>query len=336
MGFLVLNALLPEVQICTGATHPESLWLCVAGHRGERSLYVGCVYMPPVALAEEEQHWASLMDEILAFQEKGQVVVLGDFNARVGSAALNTDVIGRFGEIHTNASDQRLIQLLHGTGMYALKDRVPCRQPAWTQCRMSRSEQSILDCILGDTDCFARSPPVRVCPADVLNHFLVHIVMSRRARHTAAAPRLTSQMFQVRKLQDLHVREAYSVHMASQSPLFTERMQHLSAADDFRPEELTQAAVTLFEDTLLCSAREVLGLKKCMQVKRDAWWTPELRELIDRRRAVYMEARRAQEQGLQTWPTLHEQWRTLRTEVKEVVRSAKQKICRDQMRTIPS
>ena len=123
VGFLVLNALLPEVEVCTGATHPESLWLCVAGHRGERSLYVGCVYMPPVAVAEEERQWAALMEDILAFQEKGQVVVLGDFNARVGSAAVNFDVIGRFGETHTNASGQRLIQLLHGTGMYALNGR---------------------------------------------------------------------------------------------------------------------------------------------------------------------------------------------------------------------
>ena len=67
--------------------------------------------MPPVAAAEEEQHYAALMENILAFQEKGQVVVLGDFNARVGSAATNSDVIGRFGETHTNANGQRLIQM---------------------------------------------------------------------------------------------------------------------------------------------------------------------------------------------------------------------------------
>ena len=60
-------------------------------------------------------------------------------------------------------------------------------------------------------------------------------------------------------------------------------------------------------NTLLCSAREVLGLKRCVQVRRRAWWTPELRLLIDRRRAVYMEARAAQERGLETWPTLHGQ-----------------------------
>ncbi|CAL5226766.1 g9620 [Coccomyxa viridis] len=174
---------------------------------GERSLYVGCVYMPPMAAAEEEQHYAALMEDILAFQEKGQVVVPGDFNARVGSATTNSDVIGMFGEAHTNANGQRLIQLLLGT-------------------------------------------------------------------------------------------------------------------NDFRPAELTQAAVTLFEDTLLCSAREVLGLKRCVQVRRHAWWTPELRLLIDTRRAVYVEARAAQERGLETWPTLHGQWKALRSEVKEVARVA--------------
>ena len=167
---------------------------------------------------------------------------------------------------------------------------------------MSRAEQSILDYVLGDTDCFSSAPPVRVFQTDVSDHYLVHISMGRRARLTASAPRPACHRFHVRKLQDLHVREAYSVHLASQLPIFTEKLQRLSTADDFRPAELTQAAVTLFEDTLLCSAREVLGLKRCVQVRRHAWWTPELRLLIDRSRA-------AQERGLETWPTLHGQWK---------------------------
>jgi endonuclease/exonuclease/phosphatase family metal-dependent hydrolase len=65
---------------------------------GETSLYVGCVYMPPVAVAEEEQHHAALMEDILAFQEKGQVVVLGDFNARVGSAAATSTSLAGLGK----------------------------------------------------------------------------------------------------------------------------------------------------------------------------------------------------------------------------------------------
>ena len=39
-----------------------------------------------------------------------------------------------------------------------------------------------------------------------------------------------------------------------------------------------------------------------MQGRRHAWWTPEVRLLSDRRRAIYIEARRAQERGLETCP----------------------------------
>ena len=74
--------------------------------------------------------YAAVMEDILGYQEKGQVVVLGDFNARVGSATTNFDVIGRFGKTHSNASGQRLIHLLHGTSMYALNGRHPCLRPA--------------------------------------------------------------------------------------------------------------------------------------------------------------------------------------------------------------
>ncbi len=72
-------------------------------------------------------------------------------------------------------------------------------------------------------------------------------------------------------------------------------------------------------------------MKKYVQGRRHAWWTPGWRLLIDRRRATYIEARRAQEWGLQTWLILLNQWRALRIKFEEVVRTAKQKPWRDQM-----
>ena len=75
----------------------------------------------------------------------------------------------------------------------------------------------------------------------------------------------------------LHVREAYSVHLVSLLPIVTQEMHRLSTADNFIPTELTQAALTLVEDPLLYSAREVLGLKTCIQGRRHAWWTLDLR-----------------------------------------------------------
>lgn len=85
-----------------------------------------------------------------------------------------------------------------------------------TRCRMSRFEQSILDYFLVDTDCFPRAPRVQVLKADVYDYYLVHFVMKRRARCTAPASMHTRHKYRTNKLQDLHVREAYSAHIASQ------------------------------------------------------------------------------------------------------------------------
>ena len=145
VGFLILNALLPEVKVCTNATPLEYPWHYVAGHREERSLSVECVYMPSVAVAEEKRYQAMLTKDIFAPQELGQVLILTDLNARIGSAAVNLDVFCRCEETHTSAGGQRLIQPLHGTSTYAFNGRVPCAKPTWARCRMSMSEESVHD-----------------------------------------------------------------------------------------------------------------------------------------------------------------------------------------------
>ena len=47
------------------------------------------------------------------------MVLLGDFNARVGKAADDDDVIGTFGEDTCNASGNNLISLLHEVELVA-------------------------------------------------------------------------------------------------------------------------------------------------------------------------------------------------------------------------
>ena len=117
VGFLVALALVPEVEVLDSVLHPESVWLCVQGHRGQRDLFLGCVYMPPSAAQVEEKHYDALLDDVAGFQRKGQVVVLGDFNARIGSSNTPFDVIGQYGEDHCNGNGRRVIQMLHACDM---------------------------------------------------------------------------------------------------------------------------------------------------------------------------------------------------------------------------
>ena len=52
-----------------------------------------------------------LKEDVLSFKEKGKVVLLGDFNAKVGRSVHIDDVIGMFGEDMRNASGKRFLSL---------------------------------------------------------------------------------------------------------------------------------------------------------------------------------------------------------------------------------
>ena len=52
---------------------------------------------------------------MLGFREKGTVVLLGDFNPRVGRAVDVDDVVGMFGENTCTASGNSLFELVVGS-----------------------------------------------------------------------------------------------------------------------------------------------------------------------------------------------------------------------------
>ena len=60
-----------------------------------------------------EDSYVKLKEDVLGFMQKGRVVLLGNFNARVGRSTDVDDVIGMFGEETCNASGNRLISFLN-------------------------------------------------------------------------------------------------------------------------------------------------------------------------------------------------------------------------------
>ena len=65
------------------------------------------------SVAGVESCYGRLKEDVLSFREKGRVVLLGNFNARVGRSVEVDDVIGMFGEDTCNASGNRLISFLN-------------------------------------------------------------------------------------------------------------------------------------------------------------------------------------------------------------------------------
>ena len=83
----------------------------IRSERGREALYIGCVYMPTdsTSISVMDSCYERLKEDVLSFREKGKVVLLGDFNARVGRSAQLDDVVGMFGENTCNASGNRLL-----------------------------------------------------------------------------------------------------------------------------------------------------------------------------------------------------------------------------------
>ena len=60
------------------------------------SMYIGCIYLPiqGTCVNHVEECYEKLSVDISRFKSKGRVVLLGDFNARVGKGLDSDDVVG--------------------------------------------------------------------------------------------------------------------------------------------------------------------------------------------------------------------------------------------------
>ena len=107
VGFLVRECIAEEMEFIRDVRYKESVWMKV---RGKEALYLCCVYMPTEGsvAAVIEDSYERLKEDVLEYQQKGRVVLLGDFN---GKSTDVDDVIGIFGEDTCNRSGNKLIYL---------------------------------------------------------------------------------------------------------------------------------------------------------------------------------------------------------------------------------
>ena len=108
VGFLVRECQVEFIEL-SQVKYEESVWMKVRGGRGREALYIGCVYIPTDSnsVSVMDSVYEQLKEDVLSFKQKGRVVLLGDFNARVGKSVDVDDVIGMFGEDFCNGHGNR-------------------------------------------------------------------------------------------------------------------------------------------------------------------------------------------------------------------------------------
>ena len=318
VGFLVRECLVSEVEFITTVAYEESVWMKVRGERGRLALYIGCVYMPTDStnVAVLDSCYERLKEDVLSFREKGKVVLLGDFNARVGKAADDDDVIGKFGEDTCNASGNKLISLLREVELVACNGRRLVSEPEWTRVRPSLDQKSVIDYILMDEQLMAVSGNVIVDSTDIgcSDHFLVWMEIGRVTKRGKKVKRVLRR-WRLERFDDVKVRVTYQKALQAEVLGFTESISQ-KVESGMKGEPLVQEVVHEWEDIVNRVTKSVVGEKTIVCGKSARWWDNEIKDKINRRREVYKKVVSGRKE-------LWAEYCRLREEVKEAVREKK-------------
>ncbi|CAB1105049.1 unnamed protein product [Ectocarpus sp. CCAP 1310/34] len=153
VGFLVKEHLFDVVEVVVKTEFEESLWLKIPGERGEKDLFLGNEYVAPSSkkvASKAQENFGQIGEDVQRFSRKGEVVMVGDFNSRVGKASSRGQAIGQHGEDKVNDNGVRMLEFLGSNELMVLNGRRECDKPEFTRQRAVCNEYSILDYILVD------------------------------------------------------------------------------------------------------------------------------------------------------------------------------------------
>jgi hypothetical protein len=126
VGFLI-NTLFTGRWMKLTPTYQGQLWIKFTGDDGCRDMFVCVVYMPQeksmVKMARAA--WDALQDSIAVYGTKGNVIVLGDCNAKLGEASdpLHHSLIGGKASGSRSRNGELFLDLLTATGLRSINGR---------------------------------------------------------------------------------------------------------------------------------------------------------------------------------------------------------------------
>ena len=307
VGFLVRECLVDEVEFVSTVKYEESVWMKVRGGREREALYICCVYMPmdSSSVSVIRESYASLKEDVLGFKQKGRVVLLGDFNARVGRSMDVDDVIGMFGEDTWNASSNKFFNEME---LVICNGRQLVLEPEWTRVRPSLDQKSVIDFIVTDVQLMRESGEVIVDSTDigVSDHFLVWLELGRVAKCCRKQKR-TIRKWRLDRFVEDGVKGKYCQALRAEVESFSESIRE-KVVQGTRGRELVSEVLEDWESIVNRVAKAEVGEKVVVCGRAARWWEDEIKAKIEQRREFYKRILRGEDE-------LWEEYVRLRKEV---------------------
>lgn len=83
--------------------------------------------MPPESkstVKEIQRKFGEVAADVQKYKRRGEVVLVGDFNSRIGKASNPNENIGQYGEVTKNKNGAEMLKFLQNNEMKTLNDRV--------------------------------------------------------------------------------------------------------------------------------------------------------------------------------------------------------------------
>nr|XP_053629722.1 craniofacial development protein 2-like [Cherax quadricarinatus] len=237
------------------------------------------------SVEERERFWEMLGECVGSFESSVRVMVVGDFNAKVGKNVME-GVVGKFGVPGVNVNGEPLIELcverdLVISNTYFMKKRIN----KYTRYDVARNESSLLDYVLVDKRLMGRLQDVHVYrgATDISDHYLVVATVKVRGRWEKRKVATTSKReVKVYKLREEEVRGRYK-------RLLAERWASAKMSSGGGVEEGWNS----FKNTVLECGAEVCGYRRVgAGGKSSDWWNDEVKGVIKEKKLAYESKRK--------------------------------------------
>jgi exonuclease III len=329
VGFMISLALSKVIQDIGCKSNSCQWWIRIPGNKRFKDLYLCSVYMPQSAntIAAKEA-FENLQTDYVSFSAKGQVVLLGDFNAHCGRPKDQNErkYIGDFGpEENRNANGKRLMEFLRKCSAMSMNCRVPTKDRSleYTRQDPKTKAQTVIDYCIVSEDLAANVEGVSVYKTDLdSDHRMVQMTLRGMKKIPRTKPTKVVKWRRSKLTKRSNKKEDAKEADANRKKW---RESLAECREDFNPAGVAGSkvgAAAVLNDWKIRVEKagdEAIGRKVVIKRFSQKWFDKEVRAAIDHRRRIYRQYRRSGDLR-----DLKEYWR-LRSKVRKLVARKRKK-----------
>lgn len=311
VGFLVSHRFSPVV-VQEECKEEDQCWLRFPGNGRQPPLFLCAAYLRPTRWQEALEE---LTRNISKYQAKGDVIIMGDLNARVGRAAEADleQLIGSHGEETRNDKGRRLLEVmkLHGLACVNGRKEGPV-QYTRIQEKDGKLEKSVIDYVIMNSRLmrYARDTGVEEC--DIGSDHRIVTASLQLNQNLQRRKRTTVIRWNTQKLQEEATVTRYQKELVC--------LSNWDPAKEAGDSHETEAADKVYESWLKIvnnAAEKTIGKRRIIKRVSVRWMDEELKQKIRERRELHQRVLR----GERSWSEYAE----MRKETDELAKKKKKK-----------